>query len=283
MSEYQNLFGALAKAQGDMGKLIAGSTATIKSDKANYSYKYANLADVLDVALKALSPHALGIMQFPEVTFEDKATVVSVGSTLFHGSGEYMVIPPFTLRIRPGATAQEIGSAITYARRYQLQSVLGLSPDEDDDGKAASQTQDKPQAVKPAKATQAQNGTQAQHRTPQQVPAPADVQELAGSIGATVTEVDDPETALGNARRRFHTEVISTFSANDADDARHWLIEAYTTKTTPDNVRKSTNDLNIDELSALTEALKKHRKTYRDRWIAEKTHPIPADKQPVTA
>jgi hypothetical protein len=53
--QYQNLFAALAKAQGEMGQLVAGSTATIKSEKAAYSYKYDDLlvATRIENAVKA--------------------------------------------------------------------------------------------------------------------------------------------------------------------------------------------------------------------------------------
>ncbi|HEX7720431.1 MAG TPA: ERF family protein, partial [Woeseiaceae bacterium] len=54
---------------------------------------------------------------------------------LLHTSGQWM---RETLTIPlPKVDAQGYGSAVTYARRYALQSALGLSP-EDDDGNAAS-------------------------------------------------------------------------------------------------------------------------------------------------
>ena len=160
MSDYQNLFAALAKAQGEMDALIASSTANIKSEKANFSYKYADLADVLRVALKTLSKHGLGIVQIPEVVYDSNTTIVSIAATLFHASGEFMPIAPLPLRVRPNATAQEVGSAITYARRYQLQSVLGLAAD-DDDGAAATESAKRQRS-------------QPQHRQPVQAQQPTD-------------------------------------------------------------------------------------------------------------
>lgn len=159
MSDYQNLFAALAKAQGEMDALIASSTANIKSDKAAYSYKYADLADVLRVALKTLSKHNLGIVQIPEVAYDSNTTIVSIAATLFHASGEFMPIAPLALRVRPGATAQEVGSAITYGRRYQLQAVLGMAAD-DDDGAAATES------------AKRQKAAAAQHRQPVQTQQP---------------------------------------------------------------------------------------------------------------
>ena len=44
---------------------------------------------------------------------------------------------PYTLPVKDPTSAQAAGSAITYARRYSLCSVIGICP-EDDDGAAAS-------------------------------------------------------------------------------------------------------------------------------------------------
>lgn len=244
---YQNLFAALAKSQGEMEKLIAGSIANVKSDKANYSYKYADLADVLKVAQKALSAHGLGVMQFPEVDYQKDFTIVTVGATLFHSSGEFMVIPPLPLRIRANANAQEIGGAITYARRYQLQSVCGLAPDSDDDANEVSQKQ--------AKTAQRKAEPEVTHRAPVEQLSPAD--------------------ELEKARKAFHAEVSATFPKDDIDAARHWLIESYTTKQT-DKVRSSTNDLTLGEINELAVNLKTYRKALRDRWTKESAQPVTA-------
>lgn len=284
MSDYQNLFAALTKAQGEMGKLVAGNTATVKSEKANYSYTYADLADVLNVALKALTAHGLGIMQFPEVTFEGGFTSVAVGATLFHSSGEFMPVPPLNMRIRANATAQEIGSAITYARRYQMQSVLGLSPDEDDDGKKATdakaddstqhRNQRQPQPP-PKPAVNGTNGAGHRKATP-----PADAQQPAASNAQEFDAIPDAKTSdnLDMARKAFHAQIAGTFPKGDEDDARHWFITKWTTAYTPDSVRESATDLTVDELSKMTAALKGGTKKYRDMWLTEKTAPIPAAK-----
>jgi ERF superfamily len=54
-------------------------------------------------------------------------------------------------------TAQGLGSAITYARRYSILSILGLVADVDDDGNQASAAAPKPVAKKaaPARTTKA--------------------------------------------------------------------------------------------------------------------------------
>lgn len=234
----QKLFAALAKAQGEMDSLIADKTTNVKSDKANYSYKYADLASVLKIALKTLSKHGLGIMQIPTVHFESDATYVNVGATLFHDGGDFIAIDPLPLRIRPGATAQEVGSAITYARRYQLQSVLGMAAD-DDDGASASKEQEQPKKMA------------VQHRQAQP----------ATTNGKAHTEPEQQSAAF----KRLMAEGNSTFD-KEWEDARHWLIERYTKQATPTSVRTSAKELSDDECVVLADSLAKHRGHYQGEW-----------------
>jgi ERF superfamily len=92
-------------------------------------YSYADLGDVLAEARPNLREHGLALVQVATVDF-------GVSTTLLHTSGQWMRFAP--LRINPaGGTPQHVGSAITYARRYAILSILGLAT-EDDDGRAAS-------------------------------------------------------------------------------------------------------------------------------------------------
>lgn len=228
MSDYQNLFAALAKAQGEMDALIASSTANIKSDKAAYSYKYADLADVLRVALKTLSKHGLGIVQIPEVVYDSNTTIVSIAATLFHASGEFMPIAPLPLRVRPNATAQEVGSAITYARRYQLQSVLGLAADDDDGAAATKGANDRQQQRKPQPA--------AQYRQPiSQEPPPADDDFMLPVEAATTSEqpaqavqiARHPDTLQLEVAQRTSNDNGSGYPSTWANplDAQAWAVQ----------------------------------------------------------
>ena len=66
-----------------------------------------------------------------------------VVTTLIHKSGEY--IETDTLRLKPSKNdAQQIGSSITYAKRYQLSALLGISSEVDDDGNKATHGSSKP-------------------------------------------------------------------------------------------------------------------------------------------
>jgi hypothetical protein len=82
-----------------------------------------------------------------------------------------------------------------------------------------------------------------------------------------------PETSNGNgekskAFKAFMAEGNTVFAA-EWDNARHWLIERYTKKTTPDNVRKSANDLTDTELTTLANTIKNHGSTFLADWAKQ--------------
>lgn len=72
--------------------------------------------------------------------------MVSVETILLHSSGEWsrstLMVP-----VVGAATPQSIGSAVTYARRYALASMVGLAQ-ADDDGNSSSGKHDKAEPVK---------------------------------------------------------------------------------------------------------------------------------------
>jgi hypothetical protein len=116
---------ALAKAQGEI-------TGALK-DSANpfFKSKYADLASCWDACRSALSKNGLAVTQFPTT----EATGVCLVTTLLHSSGQWMRA---SLSVHPkDDTPQAMGSALTYARRYALTAVVGVSQ-VDDDGNAAS-------------------------------------------------------------------------------------------------------------------------------------------------
>lgn len=121
----KELAAALAKAQG----AIEGA----KKDSKNPFYKssYADLASVWDACRKPLSDNGLCVVQ----TIDQHDTGAYLETTLMHSSGEWV---SSTIAINPVKNdPQGVGSAITYMRRYGLQAMVGIAP-EDDDGNAAS-------------------------------------------------------------------------------------------------------------------------------------------------
>lgn len=123
---------ALAKAQGIMlGAVKDASNPHFKS-------KYATLENVIDAIRAPLTENGIAFMQAP--TFSPETKCVNVTTTLYHG--EQWISSSITVPVQQ-ASAQGVGSAITYACRYSLQAIVGLPP-VDDDGEASIDRSDPP-------------------------------------------------------------------------------------------------------------------------------------------
>jgi len=132
---------ALAKAQGEMEH--AGKDAKNPA----YGSKYATLASTWDAIREALAKHEISVYQ--RVLFiGDKTKLCTM---LAHASGEFFDDSEVELIFdrQGGRTTpmQAMGSALTYARRYALQSAAGIAS-EDDDGNSSGAPQPKPAARK---------------------------------------------------------------------------------------------------------------------------------------
>lgn len=103
---------------------------TIKKGKRNPHFKntYANLNEVLDKVKEPLNDLGIIIVQVPLVDGLRTTLVDTEDDTFIEG------FLPFMGAINP----QQIGSNLTYYRRYSLVTMLGLE-DEDDDGNKASE------------------------------------------------------------------------------------------------------------------------------------------------
>jgi len=122
----KELASALAKAQGD----IVGA----QKDSKNPFFKsqYADLSSVWEACRKQLSANGLSVIQCPE----EAERGITIETILCHSSGEWMS-SSYVMPVSK-SDAQAVGIAITYARRYALASMVGVSPI-DDDGNAATE------------------------------------------------------------------------------------------------------------------------------------------------
>lgn len=116
---------ALAKAQADF-------KAVHKNNENPYfKSRYADLSAILAATQPSLAANGIAVTQFPVI--KDKSA--GVMTMIVHSSGEWMsneLLLPVAK-----CDAQGIGSAITYARRYSLGSIVGVAAEVDDDGNAA--------------------------------------------------------------------------------------------------------------------------------------------------
>ena len=134
--QINELAAALAKAQGQ----IEGA----KKDSINPHFKnrYADLASVWDACREALTTNGLSVVQSAE---NCESAGYGVTTMLLHTSGQWM---RGTLYLKPiKDDAQGAGSALTYARRYALSSMIGIAPEDDDANAASEKPSSKPVSV----------------------------------------------------------------------------------------------------------------------------------------
>lgn len=129
-----DLAAALASAQAQIEPAEADGVSSVGNGDDGRPYRYATLTSVWKAVRTALAQNGLSVVQTCEPGEVGELRLVT---TLLHQSGQWisgtMVVP------LPTPTPQGYGSALTYARRYGLAAMVGLSVDRDDDGSAGSQ------------------------------------------------------------------------------------------------------------------------------------------------
>jgi hypothetical protein len=120
----QQFADALAAFQSEIPHIAKGQ----KANAGNYSYSYADLTDITQEALPLLAKHGLAWTAKP--TISEGGFVLAY--TLMHTAG-HREEGLFPLPDPSKFSAQQIGSWLTYARRYALCAVTGIAPGGDDD------------------------------------------------------------------------------------------------------------------------------------------------------
>ena len=130
---------ALVKAQKAFGPALKTST------NPHFRNKYAALDACIEAVIDALNDNGIMLMQQTHLC-EDGVIVETI---FIHESGETMSGGKLHV---PAAKhdPQGYGSALTYAKRYSLQSACGIAPEDDDGNKGSNAVQQKQAAPKPA-------------------------------------------------------------------------------------------------------------------------------------
>ena len=109
-------------------------TALMDCTNPFFKSKYADLGSVWDAVREALQANGLAVTQLPDAINGAPALT----TMLIHESGDWIAATYPLVVTSKDETAQGYGSAVTYARRYGLSSLMGVIADTDDDGNAAS-------------------------------------------------------------------------------------------------------------------------------------------------
>jgi hypothetical protein len=243
MRPMDELAAALAKFQSEVPVIPKKQTAQIQSSQGrNYSYTYADLAAIAPVVLPLLAKHGLAFTARP--TGGKGAGPLLVGM-LIHTSGQYVTGElPIT-----GRTPQEIGSSLTYGRRYLLGCLTGVVTDDDDDGALATKATRKAKEppVAPPAPIQRRNRPRATEPTPgrpAEPPTGEPVTTGAGPKGEATPEVTD-------AARRALFGAVGKFLGPEAQRAERLALCA----AVLGRPVASSTDLGRSEVSALLDWL----------------------------
>lgn len=128
MAKHATLIEALIEVQKHLPKIVKGN----KVNAGAMRYSYADLTHVTEALMPVLTENGLAFIAMP--TTSDHGPVLHY--RLAHESGENVEgAYPLPANVK----SQELGSAITYARRYALCAVTGVAPVGDDDDGARAQ------------------------------------------------------------------------------------------------------------------------------------------------
>lgn len=129
----------------------------MKPDANNPFFKstYITLDGILETVRPILSKY--GLVVYQEATGSDG--VVRVKTILAHESGQALETGILEMKPTKPNEPQALGSCITYAKRYQLASLLGICESVDDDGNKATYGDGKPQTYRSQNPSQPQNAS----------------------------------------------------------------------------------------------------------------------------
>jgi len=127
---------SLSKCQGEMEPAIKDSL------NPHFKSRYADLNAVWAACRAPLSKNGLSVVQTMDTVNEK----LVLNTLLLHSSGQWIrsTMPVVTAK----NDAQGIGSGLSYARRYSLSAICGISQD-DDDGEGAMPKENKTKPKEP--------------------------------------------------------------------------------------------------------------------------------------
>src|SRR6266566_2654445 len=205
---------ALAKAQVDLTNPEKSLVATIRSPfprEADRTFRYAPLSSGLDIVRKSLGRHEIATIQATGI--DKEAGLLRLTTVLAHSSGEWISSEWPVCQISDIASAQRMGAALTYARRYALFTLVGIAGEDDLDAP------DLGAAPKPAAGSQSNGQAAAGKRTAPgdgKLPEPSARSVLGLQLSASLRE-----------------SLIEQMAAiNSADEAAAWAHRNLPAKNT---------------------------------------------------
>src|SRR5262245_26217910 len=126
------LAAALAKAQAEIQNPEKSLTATIVSPfprEGVRSFRYAPLSSGLDLVRKCLGQHEIATVQATAIDQDNG--LIRLTTTLVHSSGEWVSSDWPVCPVSETVAPHRLGTALTYARRYALFTLVGIAGEDD--------------------------------------------------------------------------------------------------------------------------------------------------------
>jgi hypothetical protein len=126
------LAAALARAQAEIANPEKSLTATIISPfprEGSRTFRYAPLASGLDLVRKCLGQHEIATVQATSI--DGDSGLIRLTTTLVHASGEWVSSDWPVCPVTETAAPHRLGTALTYARRYALFTLVGIAGEDD--------------------------------------------------------------------------------------------------------------------------------------------------------
>jgi hypothetical protein len=122
---------ALAKAQIELTNPEKSLIGTLPADRGQQprTFRYASLAEGLDIIRKTLGRHEIATIQSTAVDAESRT--IKLTTTLAHASGEWIASDWPVCALAELPTPHRMGAALTYARRYALFAMVGIAGEDD--------------------------------------------------------------------------------------------------------------------------------------------------------
>ena len=130
-AEVDKIFAAVVALQSEINNP--------KKSKQGHGYKYAELAQIIELSREPLATNGLAVAQYC-TAIDGQSYLVT---QMIHSSGQWLrgYYPLEKAGMRAVNDAQQMGAAMTYARRYNLAAMLGVAQEDDDAASLGGQRQ----------------------------------------------------------------------------------------------------------------------------------------------
>jgi hypothetical protein len=154
--DHKNIYEALSALQGEMKPMAKTGHVEYQTSKGVLKFDFTPLGEIMATLYPMLGRHGLSVRH--EITkegveailthesyterMEELSMTESENKTMVRTYGKMLTnqIRSGVIKLGQGGEMKDVGAAITYAKRYSLTAVLGISSEEDKDAELLEQT-----------------------------------------------------------------------------------------------------------------------------------------------